>query len=114
MYHLGLMRLKSLRVLDFSAFLESSTFASPCSLDRKSTRLNSSHVRISYAVFCLKKKKCLHQVPIFKHLSEPEQQSVSEITYENDYKKGDVIYQAGQFFHTLMFLSQVQVKLYRL
>src|SRR5690554_7458547 len=29
----------------------------PKNLDRKSTRLNSSHVRISYAVFCLKKKK---------------------------------------------------------
>src|SRR5271167_4698264 len=28
-------------------------------LDRKSTRLNSSHVSISYAVFCLKKKKKL-------------------------------------------------------
>src|SRR5690554_7037310 len=28
-------------------------------VDRKSTRLNSSHVRISYAVFCLKKKKNL-------------------------------------------------------
>src|SRR3989442_8233545 len=29
--------------------------------DRKSTRLNSSHVRISYAVFCLKKKnKIIH------------------------------------------------------
>src|SRR5215475_15684081 len=27
------------------------------STDRKSTRLNSSHVKISYAVFCLKKKK---------------------------------------------------------
>src|SRR5690349_22280183 len=27
------------------------------STDRKSTRLNSSHVEISYAVFCLKKKK---------------------------------------------------------
>src|SRR5207253_3998524 len=27
-----------------------------CSRDRKSTRLNSSHVAISYAVFCLKKK----------------------------------------------------------
>src|SRR5690606_40914294 len=27
--------------------------------DRKSTRLNSSHVKISYAVFCLKKKKYL-------------------------------------------------------
>src|SRR5690625_7044493 len=29
------------------------------SLDRKSTRLNSSHVAISYAVFCLKKKTTL-------------------------------------------------------
>src|SRR2546422_5172194 len=27
--------------------------------DRKSTRLNSSHGYISYAVFCLKKKKCI-------------------------------------------------------
>src|SRR6202043_4248921 len=32
-----------------------STAAAP-GADRKSTRLNSSHVRISYAVFCLKKK----------------------------------------------------------
>src|SRR5258707_8769730 len=30
-------------------------------LDRKSTRLNSSHANISYAVFCLKKKKDLMQ-----------------------------------------------------
>src|SRR2546428_8019475 len=39
------------------------------SLDRKSTRLNSSHDQISYAVFCLKKKKkyriiMTHAVPI--------------------------------------------------
>src|SRR5690349_22436644 len=32
----------------------------PNSADRKSTRLNSSHVEISYAVFCLKKKKINH------------------------------------------------------
>src|SRR5256885_9252890 len=31
-----------------------------CTTDRKSTRLNSSHLVISYAVFCLKKKKKLH------------------------------------------------------
>src|SRR5688572_31870857 len=30
--------------------------------DRKSTRLNSSHSQISYAVFCLKKKKITHYV----------------------------------------------------
>src|SRR2546430_13287538 len=29
--------------------------------DRKSTRLNSSHSQISYAVFCLKKKNNIHQ-----------------------------------------------------
>src|SRR5699024_6336332 len=33
------------------------TFSAGKSRDRKSTRLNSSHVSISYAVFCLKKKK---------------------------------------------------------
>src|SRR6202043_645772 len=49
------------------------------SLDRKSTRLNSSHVRISYAVFCLKKKS--HQPPrrrvrLSSHLSGPRPQSV--------------------------------------
>src|SRR5205814_10555590 len=31
--------------------------ATSCRIDRKSTRLNSSHLGISYAVFCLKKKK---------------------------------------------------------
>src|SRR2546427_3692260 len=32
--------------------------------DRKSTRLNSSHSQISYAVFCLKKKKKVHYVQV--------------------------------------------------
>src|SRR5438552_14015562 len=32
--------------------------------DRKSTRLNSSHQIISYAVFCLKKKKMIHKYEI--------------------------------------------------
>src|SRR5690606_41949285 len=35
----------------------SHTARPPPKPDRKSTRLNSSHVKISYAVFCLKKKK---------------------------------------------------------
>src|SRR6267378_4071476 len=34
--------------------------------DRKSTRLNSSHVEISYAVFCLKKKKKNKNIHNFK------------------------------------------------
>src|SRR5699024_11390402 len=37
--------------------------AGPVQPDRKSTRLNSSHVSISYAVFCLKKKKQREEMP---------------------------------------------------
>src|SRR5690554_7098424 len=48
-------------------------------LDRRSTRLNSSHVRISYAVFCLKKKKipskvdksCNHRCCVGIHSQQP-------------------------------------------
>src|SRR2546426_7260491 len=39
------------------AFSSAATGANPLARDRKSTRLNSSHLVISYAVFCLKKKK---------------------------------------------------------
>src|SRR2546428_8416384 len=44
------------RSADVSLFLESMSSLSH-ETDRKSTRLNSSHDQISYAVFCLKKKK---------------------------------------------------------
>src|SRR5690606_39374639 len=41
----------------FAEFLSDENLARVEARDRKSTRLNSSHVKISYAVFCLKKKK---------------------------------------------------------
>src|SRR5215510_12452039 len=43
--------------MEFPTISIHESFAHPTSIDRKSTRLNSSHVAISYAVFCLKKKK---------------------------------------------------------
>src|SRR3712207_8273921 len=39
--------------------------AEPSPRDRKSTRLNSSHANISYAVFCLKKKKKRNQLLLY-------------------------------------------------
>src|SRR5437868_9619987 len=39
--------------------------------DRKSTRLNSSHVSISYAVFCLKKKNTIRHSLFFRYASPP-------------------------------------------
>src|SRR5258708_26070755 len=47
-------------LISFSGHGSPATLARAPEEDRKSTRLNSSHQIISYAVFCLKKKKC-HQ-----------------------------------------------------
>src|SRR5256885_11512920 len=43
--------------------------AAPRSSDRKSTRLNSSHLVISYAVFCLKKKTTLTGARVMRALT---------------------------------------------
>src|SRR2546430_6791618 len=56
--------------------------SSPRSRDRKSTRLNSSHSQISYAVFCLKKKKKETKIAI----------EYSKVHYENEIKMIGVIY----------------------
>src|SRR2546430_13517802 len=51
------LRQSQLRQLPSSALLYRQSHAQSEGGDRKSTRLNSSHSQISYAVFCLKKKK---------------------------------------------------------
>src|SRR5436853_1536902 len=43
------------------AIIEAESALSPAVEDRKSTRLNSSHLGISYAVFCLKKKNTMYE-----------------------------------------------------
>src|SRR2546430_5112168 len=50
------------------------TWSRPCrgvggDRDRKSTRLNSSHSQISYAVFCLKKKKNIKLMKIYQYVA---------------------------------------------
>src|SRR5699024_12843400 len=55
------LSLVALLIILDTSFISTMKVLSPCDklsdADRKSTRLNSSHVSISYAVFCLKKKK---------------------------------------------------------
>src|SRR2546429_7395920 len=49
--------LATIRASDGTRLTLDTTSYAPCGVDRKSTRLNSSHGYISYAVFCLKKKR---------------------------------------------------------
>src|SRR5438067_9332554 len=51
--------------------------------DRKSTRLNSSHVSISYAVFCLKKKKIDRDYRVIGFVEKPKEGSKT-IPYRPD------------------------------
>src|SRR5438045_7903892 len=61
-------RTKNNQLRDCSAtWLEGSRFCRGARRDRKSTRLNSSHLGISYAVFCLKKKN--NKETMTKHMS---------------------------------------------
>src|SRR5476649_2984488 len=51
-------------------------------VDRKSTRLNSSHTVISYAVFCLKKKKNKNKNIIYKKKKKQKQTQIQTKTYQ--------------------------------
>src|SRR5690625_1363147 len=52
-----IIKKKDLVLISIGALVDETILKETIQLDRKSTRLNSSHVAISYAVFCLKKKK---------------------------------------------------------
>src|SRR2546430_12682984 len=56
---------------DVVAALAPQLAACPVPVDRKSTRLNSSHSQISYAVFCLKKKKNNSTTSLLHHMTPP-------------------------------------------
>src|SRR5256885_5261425 len=63
---------------DSSAEMDRQAELSGMSTDRKSTRLNSSHLVISYAVFCLKKKKPQHKQHYYRHEHKPLQYRYTE------------------------------------
>src|SRR5256885_2702904 len=54
--------------------------------DRKSTRLNSSHLVISYAVFCLKKKKKTRQIRAITNINEkvaaPNHSRIGDLSHD--------------------------------
>src|SRR3712207_3521821 len=58
------LRIESDTVASARVVLNDRPVVQPSDLDRKSTRLNSSHANISYAVFCLKKIKHNRHLPL--------------------------------------------------
>src|SRR6516225_4255434 len=56
-------------------------------VDRKSTRLNSSHMSISYAVFCLKKKKNKGSRYSIPEIKIERRHQFERVAYLSDYKE---------------------------
>src|SRR5258708_10298163 len=61
-------------------------------LDRKSTRLNSSHQIISYAVFCLKKKKNINKTKTHRLRKEPTIYEYSALRGKSTSHAGYTVY----------------------
>lgn len=57
---------------------------------------------------------CLMSVPIFQHLTQEELNSISEITYEKEYKKGETIVEAGEYHPYLYVLFSGKIKMTRI
>src|SRR6266513_1574963 len=78
-------------------------------LDRKSTRLNSSHVSISYAVFCLKKKKKKNKQILLqtkkkkKHKKQKINQTKINCSYEKHRNRRRVSRWLHQYKHIHFF-----------
>src|SRR5690606_14903870 len=77
-------------------------------LDRKSTRLNSSHVKISYAVFCLKKKTLQRSCKIEYDSNNKERQSITicnlmQCTLKGHHKIGRTRHYLNNHSHTSYF-----------
>src|SRR5256886_3530247 len=75
------MSIRTVRCEETAASIDSGTPPSSWhpAIDRKSTRLNSSHSQISYAVFCLKKKKHKHVARLIR-LNVPSSSAVARTT----------------------------------
>src|SRR5258705_9082367 len=83
----SLERLKEQRAWVIGGSLEWATtkaYASAFLSDRKSTRLNSSHLGISYAVFCLKKKK---KTQTYKQVNSLRGLSIARIVCRTMYSR---------------------------
>lgn len=59
-------------------------------------------------------KACIRLVPIFNHLEDDRMDEIMKLTRSTSYKKGEIIYRAGEESDSLYIVSQGKIKIYRL
>lgn len=63
---------------------------------------------------CHHEKQCITLVPIFNHLEQEQMAEIMSTVQSASYKKGDIIYSAGDKADTLYIVNKGKVKIYRL
>lgn len=59
----------------------------------------------------LSEKSCISRVPIFNHLEEDKMEEISALIESLSYRKGELVYQAGESSDALYIISQGRVKI---
>ncbi len=59
-------------------------------------------------------KGCVSMVPIFNHLEEKQMDEIMETTHSASYKKGEIVYHAGDQSDSLYIVSKGKIRIYRL
>ncbi|MDD2555550.1 MAG: Crp/Fnr family transcriptional regulator [Syntrophaceticus sp.] len=59
-------------------------------------------------------KPCVYQVPIFNHLEDEQMAEIAEVIQSDTYKKGEIIYRAGDQSDSLYVVRSGRVRIYRL
>jgi CRP-like cAMP-binding protein len=59
-------------------------------------------------------KSCIYQVPIFNHLEDGQMAEITEVIQSESYKKGEIIYRAGEQSDSLYVVRSGRVRIYRL
>ena len=59
-------------------------------------------------------KSCIFLVPIFNHLEAGQMAEIMEVVKSVSYKKGEIIYRAGDQSNALYIVSKGKIKIYRL
>lgn len=84
-------------------------------MNKEKTRNNNQHTSCCHHVNCSgNNESCVAIVPIFNHLEKNQMEEIMGVTHSVAYKKGEVIYSAGDQADSLYIINMGRVRIYRL
>lgn len=84
-------------------------------MNDKSIKINKTHKGCNHLGCCgANDESCVSIVPIFNHLEKSQMDEIMAVTHSVSYKKGEIIYRAGDQSTSLYIVNKGRVRIYRL